>query len=352
LPTENAKGGGKKHSADTFTLLQESAALLASSQDLPRRLHALTEKMHYHFLPESTCLLLLDEGSQELRCETAVGTRSDELKSLRMKLDESVGAWPAQNGEPFVLEDVRQDSRLSQLHPINTGDPHSVLFVPVCGKEKVLGVFRLAYDPGRRTFSEDEVPALTVLAGYVAIALENERHLQRIHALSITDDCTGLYNARHLSVMLEAEVYRSARFGHEFSLVFMDLDDFKCVNDEHGHLVGSRLLGRIGELIKAHLRLIDSAFRYGGDEFVLLLPQTSKRNTLVVVKRLREALNSQVFFAGERSAIKTTASYGVASFPGDGSNAQGLLLKADRAMYKVKTSGGDDIGLAGEEKPE
>jgi len=248
----------------------------------------------------------------------------------------------------LIAEGAHEDNRISKFHFIDRSGPHPVLIVPVRSSEKLLGVFRLAHEPGQQDLNEDELPALTVLAGYVAIALENERHFQRIHALSITDDCTGLYNARHLNVMLEAEVYRSARFGHEFSLVFMDLDYFKRVNDEHGHLIGSRLLGKVGELIRAHLRLIDSAFRYGGDEFVLLLPQTSKRNALVVIKRLREALNSQVFFAEEGACVKTAASYGVACFPADASNAQGLLLKADRAMYKVKNSGGNEIGLAGE----
>ena len=100
--------------------------------------------------------------------------------------------------------------------------------------------------------------------------------VEKIQELTITDDCTGLYNARHLYKTLETEVYRSARFGYEFTVVFIDLDHFKQVNDTHGHLIGSKLLTEIGYLIKAQLRLIDYAFRYGGDEFVVLLPQTGK----------------------------------------------------------------------------
>src|SRR5205823_5181729 len=109
--------------------------------------------------------------------------------------------------------------------------------------------------------------------------------------LLVPDDCTGLYNARHLYKTLEAEVYRSARFGYEFSVIFIDLDHFKQVNDTHGHLIGSKLLNEIGYAVKANLRLIDSAFRYGGDEFVVLLPQTGKEPALLVARRLRDVLD-------------------------------------------------------------
>src|SRR5262249_60508347 len=99
---------------------------------------------------------------------------------------------------------------------------------------------------------------------FAAIALENARHVKRIHELTIMDDCTSLYNARHMGVILDTEIYRSQRYNYEFSIVFIDLDHFKQVNDTHGHLVGSRLLAEIGEALKTNCRLIDFAFRYGG----------------------------------------------------------------------------------------
>ena len=143
--------------------------------------------------------------------------------------------------------------------------------------------------------SEQEMFFLQALCDYAAIAIENARAVEKIQELTITDDCTGLYNARHLYKMLETEVYRSARFGYEFSVMFIDLDHFKQVNDTHGHLVGSRMLAEIGYLIKAQLRLIDFAFRYGGDEFVVLLPQTGKDQAVVVARRLQESLRASSF---------------------------------------------------------
>ena len=172
--------------------------------------------------------------------------------------------------------------------------------------------------------------------------------MQRIHELTIIDDCTALYNARHLKFVLDAEIYRSTRYGHEFSVIFIDLDHFKQVNDVYGHLVGSKLLWMIGDILKSNLRLIDYAFRYGGDEFVVLLPQTSKANALRVARRVRDLLNSKVFFSEENLNIKVTASFGVATFPGDGRSHREILRWADEAMYLVKNTTRNNIALAGE----
>src|SRR6202790_5298375 len=168
-----------------------------------------------------------------------------------------------------------------------------------------------------------ELKLLEALADFAAIALENARHVKRIHELTITDDCTTLYNARHMGFILDTEIYRSQRYNYEFSLVFIDLDHFKQVNDTHGHLVGSRLLAEIGNALKAHCRLIDFAFRYGGDEFVILLPQTAKDNALNVARRLHKLDRKSVWLESEGLNIKVTTSLGVASYPLDSKSKEG-----------------------------
>ena len=188
---------------------------------------------------------------------------------------------------------------------------------------------------------------LRTLADYAAIAIENARAVQRIQELSITDDCTGLYNARHLFTALSEEVHRSKRFGYEFSLLFLDLDHFKRVNDEHGHLVGSKLLGQVGQALRENLRLVDAAFRYGGDEFAVLLPQTSKEAALLVARRLMSVFHSRQWLAAEGVSLSLRASIGIASFPLDAVSPQAIVQRADEMMYQVKQAGRDNIALAG-----
>ena len=171
----------------------------------------------------------------------------------------------------------------------------SIVAVPVRFRDQCLGVIELINCIGPEGFSQRDLALLEALADYAAIAIENARHVQRIHELTITDDCTSLYNARHLNFMLDTEIYRSHRYAFEFSLIFIDLDHFKNVNDTHGHLMGSKLLAEIGEAIKEKCRLIDLAFRYGGDEFVVLLPQTSKENALGVAHRLHKLIRETVW---------------------------------------------------------
>jgi diguanylate cyclase (GGDEF)-like protein len=338
-----------KRQIERLSLFHEIGKALASTLDLQKILQTVMEKISDLLQPDTWSLLMLDEAGQELHFEIAIGAGADKLKDVRLKLGEGIAGWVAQHGEPVLVEDVKRDPRFTaRIDEVTQTDTRSVVCVPIKGKEKILGVIELVNCLGRESFRREDIPILKSLADYAAIALENARYIQRIHELTITDDCTALYNARHLNFVLDAEIYRSTRYAYEFSVIFLDLDHFKQVNDTHGHLVGSKLLWMIGDLIKGHLRLIDYAFRYGGDEFVVLLPQTPKQNSLMVVRRLRDLLNSRLFFTEEALNIKVTASFGVASFPADGRTRRELLRMADEAMYLVKNTTRNSIALAGE----
>lgn len=338
-----------KRQIERLSLFHEIGKALASTIDLQKILQTVMEKISDVLQPDTWSLLMIDEATSELYFEIAIGAGADKLKDVRLKMGEGIAGWVAQNGEPVLIEDVKRDPRFAaRIDEITQMDTRSVVCVPIKGKENILGVIELINCLGRESFRKSDIPILKSLADYAAIALENARYIQRIHELTITDDCTALYNARHLNFVLDAEIYRSTRYGYEFSVIFLDLDHFKQVNDTYGHLYGSKLLWMIGDLIKGHLRLIDYAFRYGGDEFVVLLPQTSKQNALMVVRRLKALLNSQTFFQEEGLNIKVTASFGVAGFPNDGRSRRELLRMADEAMYFVKNTTRDSIALAGE----
>jgi diguanylate cyclase (GGDEF)-like protein len=169
-----------------------------------------------------------------------------------------------------------------------------------------------------------------------------------IQELTITDDCTGLYNARHLYVTLEEQVQLAAKVQRsQFSLLFVDLDRFKNVNDTHGHLIGSALLAEVGNLLKRSIGPENAAYRYGGDEFVVLLPGVGKdaamATTMEVCQKLREAR----FLDSRGLSLSVSGSFGLATFPEDGNSVHAILRSADKMMYEVKATSRNNVAVAG-----
>lgn len=160
---------------------------------------------------------------------------------------------------------------------------------------------------------------------------------------TIQDDLTTAFNRRYLDAYLDEELERDRRYGRTFSILFFDLDHLKDVNDRHGHLAGSRVLREVAELIQRKLRKSDRIFRYGGDEFVVTLPETGAEGAIRVAHRLRRAVRSHHFLAVEGLVVTLTASFGVATFPHDGSSQEELIRTADQAMYRVKTHTRDGV---------
>src|SRR5579872_2384665 len=327
-------------------IFHDVAKALTSSLDLDSILQTIMEKMAEYFRPDTWSLLMVDEEHDELYFAIAVGDAAETLKNVRLKLGEGIAGWVARHGESLVVPDVYTDPRFAKrIDDMTKWETHSLICVPLRSKHRVLGVIQLV-NVNMEGVHENELFFLQALCDYAAIAIENARAVEKIQELTITDDCTGLYNARHLYKTLEAEVYRSHRFSYEFSVVFIDLDHFKQVNDTHGHLVGSKLLNEIGFKIKSHLRLIDYAFRYGGDEFVVLLPQTGKESALVVARRLRDVMRSTQFLVDENLNLNVRASMGVATYPEDAKSAHEIIRQADEMMYMVKNSTRDNIAVA------
>ncbi len=328
-------------------VFHELGKALTSSLHLDQVLRTIMEKIDEFMRPDTWSLLLLDEKTQELYFEIAIGKNAQKLKEMRIKKGQGLAGWVAETGQAVIVPDTSKDSRFfASFDEITKMETRSVVAVPVRFRDQCLGVIELVNCVGPQGFSARDLGLLEALADYAAIAIENARHVQRIHELTITDDCTCLYNARHLNFMLETEIYRSQRYGYEFSLVFIDLDHFKQVNDTHGHLSGSKLLGEIGTMIKGHCRLIDFAFRYGGDEFVVLLPQTSKEHAYVVARRLHRLIRETPWLKDSGMNIRITASVGVASYPHDSKVKAELMHLADEAMYLVKNTSRDSVAAA------
>ena len=329
-------------------VFHELGKALTSSLQLDQVLRTIMQKVEEFLHPDTWSLLLMDEAKQELYFEIATGEASTALKDIRIKLGQGIAGWVAQTGEVVIVPDTSKDSRFfSQVDEKTKMETRSIVAVPVRFRDRALGVIELINCVGPDGFGERDLALLEVLADFAAIAMENARHVQRIHELTITDDCTTLYNARHLNFVLETEIYRSQRYNYEFSLIFIDLDHFKNINDTYGHLTGTRLLAEIGNMVKASCRLIDFAFRYGGDEFVVLLPQTGKENAFVVARRLHRRIRESTWQMDGGINVRITASVGVASYPSDSRDKSKLLSLADEAMYLVKNTTRDSVAAAG-----
>lgn len=205
----------------------------------------------------------------------------------------------------------------------------------ICG-ERILGVLEGIRES--RSFKKSEVELLDALARPIASALANAVRISEAERLSQTDDLTKLHNARYLRQFLLNEIRRARRYGSCVTALFLDLDDFKQVNDAHGHLAGSHVLMEMAAVILSSIRDTDAVARYGGDEFVIVLPDTGIELGGTVAERIRERIAQHSFHAGRNLKLSITASFGVAAFPEHASSPQQLIACADTAMYEAKAA--------------
>lgn len=201
------------------------------------------------------------------------------------------------------------------------------------------GVIILLNDPGRGIPQEFDQRTIGFLLDQSCLALENAARYSKARELLNVDELTGLYNYRYLDISLDHEIRRAERFGSGFSVIFLDIDLLKQVNDQHGHLVGSAVLKEMGGLLKRSLRDVDIIIRYGGDEFTIILVETNPDATSAVCERLRKAIENHTFLRDQGLDLKLTASLGYACYPTDTRSKHDLLEMADKAMYMSKYSG-------------
>lgn len=329
---------------EELSIFHQVGKALTSTLDMQEVLSLIMGKISELLRPSTWSLLLIDEKNEELYFQICVGKNSGAIKDVRVRMGQGLIGWVAKTGEAAVIGDVYSDARFSpQIDGLMHSQLRSLVCVPLQSKDRTLGVIALV-NCFEKEFPAEDLSMLRSMADYAAIAIENAIYVKRIQELTITDDCTTLYNSRHFNSMIDAELSRSKRYNYHFGLIFLDLDHFKWVNDNHGHLCGSRLLREIGQLIKLNLRDIDTAYRYGGDEFIIMLPQTNKESAILVAKRLCNLLNSTSIRLDSDVSVNITASFGVAAFPDDASTKVELVRLADQAMYRVKRETRNGVG--------
>lgn len=279
---------------------------------------------------------LLDYSAKEVIIQAEAGRRRGAL-GRRLPLGESIVGKVARSGQMCVARNLTG----AEMHGTVLQGSASVLALPVFYADQLHGV--LYVETAQPTdFSEEDVRLLHTLADLISVALHNALTLQKAQEQAITDGLTGVKTHRYLMEALSAEWKRATRASRHFSLVLIDLDRFKFVNDFYGHLEGDLVLHRVGQVLEQNCRSSDVVARYGGDEFVILMPETSASQAVQIAEKLRPAICEDPLLREKT----ITASFGIASFPLHGSTPQELIQVADASMYISKHEGGNIVSTA------
>jgi diguanylate cyclase (GGDEF)-like protein/putative nucleotidyltransferase with HDIG domain len=361
---------GKLYSVEDIDLLESITAQVAASMEKEYSRERLREQDQETTLlnrlttiiTSSVSIQMIFEGfAQELKkvadIDWATIALIDGNELCFMVLSSTIGsAW--QPGERIPLQGTATELScrekqaiyepdLKRHHRFWTWESHlqqgirSVAYLPLSVTDRTIGSLILASrEPS--AYSRSQIKLLEKVALQIAAPIENAQLYARLEQKSRLDELTGLFNRRYFEERLKEEVARHSRYGDVFSICMIDLDNFKAYNDVYGHPAGDILLGHIGRIIKNSVRNVDQAFRYGGDEFVVILPQTARDSAYVVAERVRRQLAEEM----EKKAIAVTCSIGLASYPADGMLSGELVDVADTALYHAKRTGGNRIFLS------
>ena len=324
------------------------------------------------FVPSESGSILLDDPvlkwqdreKGRLFFAACFGEKAGELVGTSISVNEGIAGQTYSSGEPYISEDVSGNGTFLQSVDERTQYKSvSIIAAPIKIQNAVIGILELVNCKGRVNYDREDLDLLEIFAGYTANLMENSLAAREFEELSKIDNLTGLFNDRYFFVRLEREVERMRDDGGDTSLIFLDLDRFKEVNDTHGHLAGSAVLWEVAEIVREVLVDTEAApVRYGGDEYAVILPQTGMRVAEEYAERIRAGIESAVFLkksirpdeAPIRLSGVITASVGVASqsksvTPTGNSRvqAEALLRAADNAMYRAKELGKNRVHAAG-----
>jgi diguanylate cyclase (GGDEF)-like protein len=264
----------------------------------------------------------------------ALAATHDPSQLLRVIVETAVEATGAEGGT--IVGPSGEVARIGTVQP-----GHELLELPLSAGRSSFGTLTLF----GASFGEDERMTAATLAAHAVVALDNERLHRIVERQALFDALTGLANRRHAEEVLAAEVARAERFGGPVALVLADLDGFKDVNDRHGHPTGDVALREFAEVLRETVRDVDLVARWGGEEFLLVLPGTDGEGAVQLSERVRQTLRDRVLVGPDGSPIVLTSSFGVASYP-EASSPDGLVFQADRALYEAKRNGKDRVERA------
>jgi len=320
---------------EELSLISHLAAIMTSSLDI-REIYDSFVKELRKVIDVDWAAIILVEGE-----ETNLLAFSSEVGSAwqpgdKTPLKGTATEWVVTHKTALVEPNLPKEARFwTAKYHLKQGI-QSMVVLPLLVNGKAIGTLCIA-SCHPNAYGQHEVQLLSQLASRIAAPIENARLYAEAEQRARIDQLTGLWNRRHLEERIQVEIGHHSRYGGTFSLIILDLDFFKAFNDTYGHLAGDRLLKQLGVIMRNTVRTADEAFRYGGDEFAILLPQTSLRDAYEVAERVRDRIASEI----KVDDVSVTASFGLASWPVDGVRINEVISAADIALYYAKQSGGN-----------
>lgn len=329
-----------------FAALSDLTQTIASIQNDKTLLQVILDKSAELLKAEQGSLMMLDREADVLLVEARKGVGSGIQEEVRITRGAGIAGKVVELGEPLLVENLENDPRIRQKNRQHYKTP-SFVSVPLKVDNRVIGVLNLADKDCGGAFNEDDLKLIQSFASQVAVVIERNLFLNKTEELKkliITDDLTGLLNRRYLYERLKDELARSERHKHELSLLMLDLDGFKLCNDTHGHLAGDRALKEIAKTLSSTVRSIDIVVRFGGDEFMIILPETGQSTAIDIAERLRRNVSTKT----QSDPCPLTISIGIACYPGHGRTSELLVKSADTSLNRAKNKGKNRIEVFSE----
>jgi diguanylate cyclase (GGDEF)-like protein len=331
-----------------FAVLSEMTKSLTNIQNYETLIQKILDMSTELVKAEQGSLMLLDRETNALFLEARKGNGVEAKEKLRIPTGEGIAGKVAERGEAFLVKNLERDPRIRRK---NRGHYKTMSFVsvPLKVEDRVIGVLSLSDKITGEVFDEEDLKLIQSFATHAAVIMERNtfyNKTEELKKLTVTDSLTGLHNRRYLSERLSEELSRSERTGHHLSLVMMDLDGFKVCNDTLGHRFGDSVLQNVAEILVKTVRSMDIVTRYGGDEFVIMLPETGQQVAMDIAERLRINIEKKIAILEDKAATESytlTASIGVACYPQHGETGEILLEHVDKALYRAKKKGKNRI---------
>jgi diguanylate cyclase (GGDEF)-like protein len=305
---------------------------IASARTIDQVMTRVMERIGEIFGPQNWSLLLLDRKSKELYFKLVIGIDAEKLRGIRIPVGEGIAGWIAQTGQSAIVQDVARDARFTdRIDQLISFTTHSVIGVPLKTDRGLLGVIELLNRNDGRPFTALELKLLTTIADFAAIAIEKAYYSRALKRVATIDPLTGAHNRRSFQRLFAREVARCKRSKGTLSLLMIDIDRFKEVNDRFGHVAGDKVLQALANLLEDTVRTTDTVVRYGGDEFVVLMPDTRKADAEIARRRISEAIDVR-----NASGVELPFNVSVGLHSATAEHLDELVFRSDADLYQQK----------------